>query len=774
MVTVGSAENIYINNVLTVASVQELTTGGNADIKISYLELDTSILDSNIYSKYLDTALGTRPEDINIEGGAYVDTYNSHAPEELVPGHMYDALEIRVFSNNTANTATYGFRIFHPMNENPTFTRISANNTTTLSKDLNLTDRFAFVNDINTLPAPNSNSAIPGVVYINGERIHYYQIYSAADIAFAADWVTNTSYDKYSLVSVDLGTLYSNVNSNVSGVTFDIRAYTTGYAALLNPGNTAVSIGDAFLINGNLIGGTTTVNDATVTITTEGLEIFYTATGVPAAADSITYQVLGNIYANANSYINSANIQMVYPNTISQLRRSVDGTGAPATHAAGSLVVDSSLQQGIPNSGCTLANVYAVDNLTVSNSVTYKMSLTDPITANLGEYITQFSNANVRVLDSVTNSKIVAVSLESIDITSYAWRANTLSVANNLSISAQDTTMTDVFFKSDGTKMYSIGSSGDKVYEYTLGRAWNVATASNVAAKSVSTQETGGGGLFFKPDGTKMYIIGSSQDRVFEYTLSTPWRVNTASNVGTSVQTSSGGTSESSPQAIFFRPDGSSYYIVGTGADRVMRYDMTTPWQVNTAAYYSQSSSITSIETSPIGLSFHPDGKKMFVVGSTNDRIREYDLATAWDPSTITLVASSPILSGASPSPQGIFWKPDGTRVFVVDSTLDQITAYDVATSTYTYVTSSIPVVANAAMLRVNVVSTTSTIRTTANILAFDPLGTITANGNITTTTIVGNIITSNLWIPVGTGVGLENSTLDGAVFIRTEPSYIP
>jgi len=774
IVTVGDPENIYINGVTSLATVEEITTGGNANVTISYLELDTSILDSNIYSQYTDTALGTRPEDINIAGGAYVDTYSSHAPEELIPGRMYDALEIRVFSNNTSNTAAYGFRIFNPMSRDPEFTRISLDNTTTLLKDLNVTDSFIFVNDVTKLPAPAPDSGTPGVVYINGERIHYYQFYSTLDIAYAIPWQAGILYPEQSIISVDLGTLYSNVKSNVGGVTFDIRAYSTGYTASLNTSNIQLSVGNVFAITGDQLGGVSSTNNAKIKIDTDGLRIFYTATGVPAAADSITYQVLGNIYANANSYINSANIQMVYPNTISQLRRSVDGTGAPATHAAGSLVVDSSSQQIIPDSGIRSANVYTVGNLIATSNVTYKMTLTNPITANIGDYISQFSNANVRVLESVVNSNVVAVSLESIDFTSYAWRANTLSVANNLSISAQDTTMTDVFFKSDGTKMYSIGSSGDKVYEYTLGTAWNVATASNVAAKSVSTQETGGGGLFFKPDGTKMYIIGSSQDRVFEYTLSTPWRVNTASNVGTSVQTSSGGTSESSPQALFFRPDGSSYYIVGTASDRVMRYDMTTPWQVNTAAYYSQSSSITSIETSPTGLHFHPDGKKMFVVGNTNDRIREYDLATAWDPSTITLVASSPILSGASPSPQGMFWKPDGTRVFVVDSISDQITAYNVATSTYIYVTSSIPVVANAAMLRVNVVSTTSTIRTTANILAFDVLGTINPNGNVVTKTITGNILTSNLWIPVRSGVGLENSTLDGAVFIRQEPSYKP
>ena len=60
--------------------------------------LDESILDQTIYSNFLDTTLGTKPEDIITHGGGFVDTYSSHAPEEAVPGRVYDTLDIRVFT----------------------------------------------------------------------------------------------------------------------------------------------------------------------------------------------------------------------------------------------------------------------------------------------------------------------------------------------------------------------------------------------------------------------------------------------------------------------------------------------------------------------------------------------------------------------------------------------------------------------------------------------------------------------------------------------------
>ena len=60
--------------------------------------LDPSVLDQTIYSTFTDTALGTRPEDIITQGGSFVDTYSSHAPEEMVPGRVYDTLDFRVYS----------------------------------------------------------------------------------------------------------------------------------------------------------------------------------------------------------------------------------------------------------------------------------------------------------------------------------------------------------------------------------------------------------------------------------------------------------------------------------------------------------------------------------------------------------------------------------------------------------------------------------------------------------------------------------------------------
>ena len=60
----------------------------------------------------------------------------------------------------------------------------------------------------------------------------------------------------------------------------------------------------------------------------------------------------------------------------------------------------------------------------------------------------------------------------------------------SLDVSAQENNPTGVFFKDDGTKLYIVGLGGDEVNEYILSTAWDITTASANHAFSVSGQDT--------------------------------------------------------------------------------------------------------------------------------------------------------------------------------------------------------------------------------------------------------------------------------------------
>jgi len=58
--------------------------------------LDTIIQGGNFA---YNTATGTRPEDISLDGDGFVTPDTSHAPEEVVPGQMFDSVDMKIYNS---------------------------------------------------------------------------------------------------------------------------------------------------------------------------------------------------------------------------------------------------------------------------------------------------------------------------------------------------------------------------------------------------------------------------------------------------------------------------------------------------------------------------------------------------------------------------------------------------------------------------------------------------------------------------------------------------
>lgn len=327
-------------------------------------------------------------------------------------------------------------------------------------------------------------------------------------------------------------------------------------------------------------------------------------------------------------------------------------------------------------------------NASNGNYAVYQYSLSTAWDVSSASYVQSFSvsaqDTNPRGLFFVPDGSgmyVVGATGDAVNeyLLSTAWDISTASYAQNFSIAGQETSPTGVFFKSDGTKMYVIGSFGDDVNEYSLSTAWDISTASYVQNFSVATEETFPSDLFFKSDGTKMYVIGSDGDDVNEYSLSTAWDVSTASYV----QNFSVATQDTSPQDLFFKSDGTKMYIVGSASDTVYQYSLSTAWDISTASFTYPTSdyfSVAAQEGAPSSLSFKPDGTKMYVIGTANDNVREYDLSTAWNISTASYVQFFSV-SAQETSPSGLFFKDDGTKMYICGLTGDDVNEYNLSTA---------------------------------------------------------------------------------------------
>jgi sugar lactone lactonase YvrE len=300
-------------------------------------------------------------------------------------------------------------------------------------------------------------------------------------------------------------------------------------------------------------------------------------------------------------------------------------------------------------------------------------------------YITTFDceNANVFETELDGNATVVFSNppasgtpvVNGYQISSAAYASKSFSVAS------QEGTPRAVEFKTDGTKMYVLGSGADTVFQYALSTAWDVSTASYESKSfSVATQQTVPDGIRFKPDGTKFYIIGDTPDSVHQYSMSTAWDISTASYDSVTFSVSS---QLSQTTGLFFKSDGLSFYAVGAVNDTVYQYTLSTAWDLSTASYSSKSFSVASQATLPTDVNFNDDGTKMFVQCLNTDFVYQYSLSTAWDVSTASYDSVSFSTVSQEINPYACTFGDSGTKMYVVGNSTDTIYQYSTSTTTY-------------------------------------------------------------------------------------------
>lgn len=228
-----------------------------------------------------------------------------------------------------------------------------------------------------------------------------------------------------------------------------------------------------------------------------------------------------------------------------------------------------------------------------------------------------------------------------------------------------------IYFNTDGTKYYVCDSINDRVYEYDMAQAWNIASSAyNSVFEDVSAQAASPRDLFFNDVGTIMYIADNTTTSIFQYTLSTPWDLSTSAYASKSVDISSYcGT----PEGIFLSDDGTRLFVVCNTGDVVISFTLGTPWDISTAVYDNKSLSIASGENKCI--SFKADGTIMYILDDTNNTIFQWNLSTAWDIDTAVYENENLIMTDVS-NPRGMFFRQDGQFFAVVDTDDDAVHQY--------------------------------------------------------------------------------------------------
>ena len=200
-----------------------------------------------------------------------------------------------------------------------------------------------------------------------------------------------------------------------------------------------------------------------------------------------------------------------------------------------------------------------------------------------------------------------------------------------------------IIFNTLGDKMFIVGDGSNTIIEYALATDFDVSTAIDPPLSTFNTApQTSPRGIAFNSDGTTMFIVGISSDAVFQYDLPSAFDLGVAPSLITTFDVSG---QDNNPEGITFNNDGTKMFIVGLANDKIYEYSLTTAFDIDTASF-TGSFDVSAQDTQPTSVEFNSDGTKMFVLGNTSDGVNEYTLSVAFE-----LVDSvNPTLSSSVPT----------------------------------------------------------------------------------------------------------------------------
>jgi len=176
---------------------------------------------------------------------------------------------------------------------------------------------------------------------------------------------------------------------------------------------------------------------------------------------------------------------------------------------------------------------------------------------------------------NANGTKMFIVDFDGDDVNEYAlstgFDISTASYTQNFSVSSKETSPQDVVFNSDGTKMFITGNSSDFVHQYALTTGFDISTASFTQSFDFGSQESAPRGLAFNLDGTKMFMVGTTGQDVNEYALTTGFDVSTASYT----QNFSVSGQDTAPKSVRFNNDGTKMFILGDTNDGIYEYTLS-------------------------------------------------------------------------------------------------------------------------------------------------------------------------------------------------------
>ena len=229
----------------------------------------------------------------------------------------------------------------------------------------------------------------------------------------------------------------------------------------------------------------------------------------------------------------------------------------------------------------------------------------------------------------------------------------------------------DLSINPNGTKVHVVGDTNDRIVQFTLSTPFDLTTGTNDNVYFDTTaKETTPRATKFSNDGLTMFVAGYDSDKVHQYSLSSAFDLSSTPTFVYSLTPSA----SNNPEGMCFNEDGSRFFLLQAGNDTVYQYNLSTPFDLSTAVYSNLSFYTGSQTTNPTAIVFNNNGSKMFV--SASNKVFQYStlVASPWSLSGLSYDSVSLNTVGFN---SGLVIKPDQSILYTVDLVSDRVHQYE-------------------------------------------------------------------------------------------------
>ena len=233
-------------------------------------------------------------------------------------------------------------------------------------------------------------------------------------------------------------------------------------------------------------------------------------------------------------------------------------------------------------------------------------------------------------------------------------------------------------FSPDGTKFYHVARTSMNIVEFKMSTPWDISTAkysgeySLTPTVGVNHERPRPHGLFINNEnGQEMYLVNRTE--VMQYFMEEPWNIKTTKHVKTRDMR----LATSRLHDLFMSPDGGRMFIDDRENFCVYQFRMDMIWDIDDLRleYMLDLADMDS----PRGMEFKPDGTRLFMVDQGARTLKVFDLEEPWNLRTAVRREDMDFMvARQTPNPRGLVWAKDGKRFYVVCNTNDTIFQYDI------------------------------------------------------------------------------------------------